>query len=69
MVVLSLPSCVEDFEGRISHSVVVGPSETLVFVAPELRDKHKEEIDTRLRSLNSSLIAIKSSLDVKLGKS
>uniref|UniRef100_A0A0M3I5R1 Tudor domain-containing protein n=1 Tax=Ascaris lumbricoides TaxID=6252 RepID=A0A0M3I5R1_ASCLU len=68
MVVLSLPSCVEDFEGRISHSVVVGPSETLVFVAPELRDKHKEEIDTRLRSLNSSLIAIKSSLDVKLGE-
>uniref|UniRef100_A0A915B6Q6 Tudor domain-containing protein n=6 Tax=Parascaris univalens TaxID=6257 RepID=A0A915B6Q6_PARUN len=68
MVILSLPSCVEDFEGRISHSVVVGASETLVFVAPQLRDKRKGEIDTRLRSLNSSLVAIKSSVDVKLGE-
>ncbi|VDM25943.1 unnamed protein product, partial [Toxocara canis] len=67
MVVLSLPSSVEDSEGSISHSVVVGPSETLVFVAPKLCDQRKEKINTSLRSFASSLVPIQSLSDVEIG--
>uniref|UniRef100_A0A0N5AQF1 Tudor domain-containing protein n=1 Tax=Syphacia muris TaxID=451379 RepID=A0A0N5AQF1_9BILA len=68
MVVLSLPSSLSNFEGRINHTAIAGCSETLVFVSPLGSDYCKAKINKCLKDVAENLTAISSPSVPKQGE-
>uniref|UniRef100_A0A0R3S459 Tudor domain-containing protein n=1 Tax=Elaeophora elaphi TaxID=1147741 RepID=A0A0R3S459_9BILA len=67
MVVLSVPSTLSNFDGEISHVVIVG-SETLVIVKTTAWIENKRKIDAMIDCLLPSLSQIKSPSEIKSGE-
>ncbi|KAM3724309.1 Aspartyl/glutamyl-tRNA(Asn/Gln) amidotransferase subunit [Dirofilaria immitis] len=67
MVIISLPTTIENFEGEISHVVVAG-NETLIFIKPSKWQEKKKKICLKLRSLAQSLMKFGSLSAVKSGE-
>lgn len=60
MVILALPSSLENFEGRVNHTAVAGQSETIVFVSPLGSERYKANITACLKGIAENLEAVPS---------
>uniref|UniRef100_A0A0R3RP90 PsbP domain-containing protein n=1 Tax=Elaeophora elaphi TaxID=1147741 RepID=A0A0R3RP90_9BILA len=67
MVVVSLPTTIENFEGEVSHVVVAG-NETLTFIKPFQWQEERKKISLKLHSLAPLLKRFQSLSAVKSGK-
>ncbi|VDD89707.1 unnamed protein product [Enterobius vermicularis] len=67
MVILALPSSLENFEGRVNHTAVAGQSETIVFVSPLGSERYKANITACLKGIAENLEAVPSPSQKTLG--